>query len=383
MTGGGAKPRQPAAAAGGASAAPQPPTSARQTSFPGQGHSLAPQPTYDSEVKLLTDMGFGAAAARSALQASGGDVERAITKLSEGGGLGATGPPQPPADAPTPGFSPEAMAAAAEATAADLSLLGDRLSAMPAGGACLQLLRKLIGNVRDSPAEPKFRKIRLSNAKIASALGGRAEAIALLCACGFTLDATGEFAEIADAAAMDAPALEWACCSLDSAVAQAANGGPPVPRGPSEIKVLVAPEGGTATRLQDEVGEDYYALTPAEIKAIMDANAARVRRTTALPARFACTLCPDHLAPGCSPVGWAVALDLPPAALLWARLRKRQCRTCLLPRTPPLALRTCPCTSLDAVLSLIPLLDPHAAPASPLAPRPPSFAWSSALRRIG
>ena len=53
----------------------------------------------------------------------------------------------------------------------------------------------------------------------------------------------------------------------------AANGGPPVPPGPTDVKVLVAPE-GQPMRF-DEVGDDFYALTPAEAKAIMEANAAK------------------------------------------------------------------------------------------------------------
>ena len=70
--------------------------------------------------------------------------------------------------------------------------------ALPGGEAAL--LRKLVGNVRDAPAEPKFRRVRLSNLKIAAARGCL-EPLALLAACGFTLDATGEHAEMADAAA--------------------------------------------------------------------------------------------------------------------------------------------------------------------------------------
>lgn len=281
MQGGNARARVPAASQASSGTTPR---GGGSTAFPGEGRSLAPPPAYDEEVALLGEMGFGAEAARSALRTSGGDVERAIEQLSlSGGSNGAAAAPTSPSSSSSSsqqpqqqlpaGPSPAALAAAADATSADIVRLGDNLSALPAGGACLQLIRKLVGNVRDSPNEPKFRKVRLSNPKIGAALGGRPDAFALLCACGFTLDGSGEYAEMGDAAALDASALEWACASLDSAVAQAAAGGPPVPIGPSDVKVLVAPEGGAMR--QPEVGEDFFALTPAEAKAIMDANAAR------------------------------------------------------------------------------------------------------------
>ena len=43
--------------------------------------------------------------------------------------------------------------------------------------------------------------------------------------------------------------------------------------GPSDVKVLM-PAQGVPMRF-DEVGEDFYALTPAEAKALMDASAAK------------------------------------------------------------------------------------------------------------
>lgn len=282
MAGGGARARAPAqptrSASSSADTTPRGSASASAGgSFSGPGYSLAPPPSYDAEVAQLTQMGFAADAARAALRQSGGDLERAVEHLSISADGGSAGqPPPPPAAASTPmglSLSPAAIAAAVEATAADIPRLSDHLSAVPAGGTCLQLLRKLVGNVRDAPSEAKFRKVRLSNAKIAAALGGRPEAMAFLCACGFTLDETGEHAEMGDAAASNAAVLASACETLDAAVAQAANGGPPVPIGPVDLKVLVAPEGGRIR--QPEVGEDFFALTPAEAKAIMDANAAR------------------------------------------------------------------------------------------------------------
>ena len=248
-------------------------TAQPQQAFPGVGHSLAPPPSYENEVKLLVEMGFGANAARSALQKCNGEVERAIGLLSEGGGA-ASGPPDIADPPPQAGVGAAATAAMARATVSDIPALCEALASIPsAGGTALQLLRKLVGNVRDAPADPKYRKVRLTNPKISAALGGRLEAFARLAACGFKLDQTGEHAEMGEATAADAPALEWACVSLDEAVTMAANGGPPVPPGPTDVKVLVAPE-GQPMRF-DEVGDDFYALTPAEAKAIMEANAAK------------------------------------------------------------------------------------------------------------
>ena len=282
MAGGGGPARAPSRPS---SAAVAPPTSHSLSAptpggaFSGPGHSLAPPPSYNQEVGMLVEMGFDAAAARAALQKCGGNVEDAIGRLSDRGAAPAA--PVPVSD-PTQ-VSREAAAAMARACANDIPRLCEGLSAVPGSGTSLQMLRKLVGNVRDAPAEAKFRRVRLTNAKISAALGGRVDSFALLAACGFQLDASGEHAEIGDAAAADADALEWACVSLDQAVTMAANGGPPVPNGPMDVKVLVAPP-GQPMRF-DEVGEDFYALTPAEAKAIMDANAARRAKDARLMTR--------------------------------------------------------------------------------------------------
>jgi len=200
-------------------------------------------------------------------------VEGAITVLSEGGG-----PPAAPPAAPVEVTDPNAVSAAAASamravSSSDVTPLCEALASVPGGGGSLTLLRKLVGNVRDAPTDPKYRKVRLTNPKIAAALAGRVPAYALLAACGFVLDETGEHALIGEAAAADGAALEWACVSLDNAVTMAANGGPPVPTGPFDEKVLVAPA-GQPMRF-DAVADDFYALTGAEAKAMMEANAAR------------------------------------------------------------------------------------------------------------
>ena len=222
---------------------------------------------------MLSEMGFEGNAARAALQAVVGDVEQAISRLTEGGAPLVDVSSGPAAGAGGAAVGAAAAAAMARASAGEIPQLCEALSAVPGGGGALSLLRKLVGNVRDAPNEAKYRRVRLSNAKISGALGGRTEAYALLGACGFVLDGSGEHAEIDDNAAADAPSLEWACVCLDKGVSDAANGGPPVPEGPCDIKVLVA-GAGEAMRFE-EVGDDFYALTPAEVKAILDASAAR------------------------------------------------------------------------------------------------------------
>lgn len=47
-----------------------------------------------------------------------------------------------------------------------------------------------------------------------------------------------------------------------------------MPTGPLDVKVLVAPDGGGPMRF-DEVGDDFYQITPAEAKALMDLAAAK------------------------------------------------------------------------------------------------------------
>lgn len=233
LAGGGVANRAPRATAAATTAAP------RQLDkelglFPGQGHSLAPQPSFSAEVAMLEEMGFAAAAAREALAQCSGNVERAVELLSSSAVTGAAAAAEPP---PQSAVSATAAAAAAAATPADVEAFATRLSAVPQGGASLQMVRKLVGNVRDAPSEPKFRKVRLTNPKVMSALGGRVDSIALLAACGFRLDASTEHAEMSDESAADAARLAAACDALDAAIALAAAGGPPVPEGPDDIKV--------------------------------------------------------------------------------------------------------------------------------------------------
>ena len=78
---------------------------------------------------------------------------------------------------------------------------------------------------------------------------------------------------MSEAYASEASALEAACLVLDDAIACVASGGPPVPIGPNDIKVLRAPEG--RPMVFDEVGDDFYQISAAEAKALMDMAAAK------------------------------------------------------------------------------------------------------------
>jgi len=252
-------------------------------SFPGPGYVAAnPQATYAQEIRMLCEMGFSEGVATRALVASEGEIERAVELLSsgqvgggDGGGVSTSSaqPPPPPPGA-ADGVPPlEMLMEAATATAEDIPMLATRLSGMRGGGNALSLVRKLVGNVQASPAEAKFRQVRLTNQKITERLGGSVEAYALLLACGFALGDDGTHATMGDESAADGAALEVRCHLLDEAIAIAQSGGPPVPVGPEDIKVLVVPE-GKPMRFE-EVGDDYYQITPAEAKALMDLNAAK------------------------------------------------------------------------------------------------------------
>ena len=275
VTGAAARPRAPVPP--GVSKAAEP---AARSSFPGQGHLAAPpESAYAAQIQMLREMGFEGGAATRALEKSSGDVERAVELLSPtDGGAAAAAPP------PEVGVaSPWVLSAAAEVGAPDAPALAAALSGMRGGGAALGLIRKLVGNVRDAPSDSKFRRVRLTNPKIAATLAGRVEALCLLSACGFALGASGEAAEMTDASAADAAALEAACGVLDDAIACAAAGGPPVPVGPTDIKVLVPSEGRPMTF--DEVSDDFYQISGAEAKAIMEMNAARRKDEETLKTR--------------------------------------------------------------------------------------------------
>ena len=127
---------------------------------------------------LLQEMGFDAAAAKRALQASGGEVEAAIEMLASGCAPPAAQPQQSAQQSGTGGMGGEGgeggiSAAEAvrviEATQVPHGAEG-RLRAMEAaletlvlagGSAAVPLLLKLMSNIAAQPEEPKFRKVRL------------------------------------------------------------------------------------------------------------------------------------------------------------------------------------------------------------------------------
>lgn len=253
----------------------------------------------EASVALCVEMGFDAASAREALSSKAGNVQAAIELLASGFHASqptpppATPPPpeaaSPPLAGPAPVFVrvavPEEMearlAAAHEAAAA---LAADGASALPA----LALLKKLLVNILSAPEDPKFRRVRLSNPKIAAALGAGAAAHALLQLCGFELaaaapgqaDAPAEAVTMGDAAAFAAAALEE-CVAL---VSQAEEWAAQAEAGPSDIRVLYAPDGCGAARVHD-MGEDFYKLTADDAKAMVAAAAARRGRVDVLQTR--------------------------------------------------------------------------------------------------
>ena len=315
-----------------ASAAMVPPARARS-----EPASQAPgSQAYSQAVQMLRDMGFDGRAASTALDASDGDLELAVAMLSSDGGTGpavdlsdpaaeaaaaraaaaagsrhgggggrAAAPSSPPRAPSSParapsagaapaaaGFSPEAIVTAAalasSAPFSETTSLAASLGARgPEGVAALSLLAKLFGNVRDAPTEPKFRKVRLSNPKIAAALSGGDEALVLLFLGGFAPTEDAEYAEMAEAEAAE-PTRRAAICEAVGAALAAATAPPPL--GPVDIKarcccairplpvarcptfpplrrqVLVPSE---TPHTMPELPPDFYNITAAEAKALI------------------------------------------------------------------------------------------------------------------
>eukprot|EP00608_Synchroma_pusillum_P001020 CAMPEP_0198430806 /NCGR_PEP_ID=MMETSP1452-20131203/15757_1 /TAXON_ID=1181717 /ORGANISM="Synchroma pusillum, Strain CCMP3072" /LENGTH=400 /DNA_ID=CAMNT_0044151259 /DNA_START=18 /DNA_END=1218 /DNA_ORIENTATION=- len=88
------------------------------------------------------------------------------------------------------------------------------------GGVALRTLKKLIENVANNPAEPRFRAINLDNRaikqKVTSLVGG----LALLKACGFAKDPEENRLVMPDEAAVDGAFLSATVAKLAQAIAQ-------------------------------------------------------------------------------------------------------------------------------------------------------------------
>ena len=169
-------PRRPAPAqAGGAAAGLQPKFSCGGAVGGGGGGGGGGSAVSDAHVALLQEMGFDAAAAKRALQASGGEVEAAIEMLASGRAPQAAQPQLSAQQSGTGGMGGEGGVSAAEAvrvieaTQVPHGAEG-RLRAMEAaletlvlagGSAAVPLLLKLMSNIAAQPEEPKFRKVRL------------------------------------------------------------------------------------------------------------------------------------------------------------------------------------------------------------------------------
>mmetsp|Transcript_18412 Transcript_18412/g.60199 ORF Transcript_18412/g.60199 Transcript_18412/m.60199 type:complete len:422 (+) Transcript_18412:900-2165(+) len=253
---------------------------------PGPAPAAAPAPAVsDESVAVCVEMGFDAASARTALAASGGDVEAAISLLASG----AIGPDISPAAPPPAVAAPAAEVLRVDVPAdsgARLAAAHEAASLLAADGAAaapaLGLLSKLVANVLGAPAEPKYRKVRLSNPKIAAALGASPAAHALLQLCGFRLAEGGDFAELAEVEAADTGALEE-CAAL---LAQAEEWATHAEAGPSDVRVFFAPDGAAAARPAD-LGDDFYRLTADDAREMVAAASARREREGVLQTRAA------------------------------------------------------------------------------------------------
>jgi len=237
----------------------------------------------DTQVGLLVEMGFEAAAARRALVATGNEVEAAIELLSSGTPMAVETTPIPtqqPAAADgvqealrvvqaTTAPSDEGLRRAMEASLEQLVLAG--------GSIAVPLLLKLVSNIAAQPGEAKFRKVRLSNPKIAASVCDISPAApALLALCGFTSAGDGESVSMPDEAAAEVGRLSEAVALLQTWADLPPGSLPPPPRGPTDFCVLVnSEEPSSMGSLAGSLPDNFYELTPAEVKAMAQASAAR------------------------------------------------------------------------------------------------------------
>jgi len=124
-----------------------------------------------SDVASLVAMGFSAEQACAALEAAGGDVDRAVERLLQGDDEDAAGPP--PVD-------PASRQARILAASTELKALG------ASAAAAAQTLRTILANV--DKADAKYRRIRLANSRFHETCGRFAAALRLLEATGFERD---------------------------------------------------------------------------------------------------------------------------------------------------------------------------------------------------
>jgi len=172
----------------------------------------------------------------------------------------------------------------------------------------IQLLIKLVANVAANPTEPKYRRVRLTNQKLAAAFGGRPHALELLQLVGFRIGTQigggdgaghggdgagadgdgagvagagggaggggdggdGDSAVMSESDASDTDLLSaWA-----SLLAEAEANAKDVALGPSNIKVMHAAENNAAPRTED-LPADFFSLTAEEARSLVAAAHAR------------------------------------------------------------------------------------------------------------
>ena len=158
------------------------------------------------------------------------------------------------------------------------------------GRAAATVLAKLAGNVLGAPDEPKYRRVRLTNPRIAAAVEGRPRR----CGCSDSSASSSTrrrrdgdddacFVAMADAAAHDEATLLCAHKALDALLrgdaAAIAGAAPPPPRlapapiGPVDVKVIRASD--ERANKVDALPDDFYEVSGAEAKAAVAAAAAK------------------------------------------------------------------------------------------------------------
>lgn len=152
-------------------------------------------------------------------------------------------------EAPTPA----AAAAAAEPTDhpayEPVSVAVSQLASDPSGIAAAEVLARLLSNVVAAPAEPKFRRVRLSNPRVQSAVVDVSGGVELLLACGFEIvfEEGAAEQEAGQEAATEGRAGQQPVgilgCSSTAVCRAVPIGGQPAHSAPSSPCTLTAPTG--------------------------------------------------------------------------------------------------------------------------------------------
>jgi len=279
-----------------------------------------PSPTADpTVVDQLVAMGFDRDASTHALVAAAGSVDGAVELLSSqheashgadgsagdvgGGGASRTNvasaapsapiaqrdAPAPPAPASSPG-PPQVEPSAADARAAVDELCAAAAAGAPAVATGLALLHRVLGNLASNPSEPKYRRLRRTNAKIGEMLCASPQFERVLGACGFAADASGEFLDFPAPGGAHAAACVEVVRGTHRAVSSAlvTTAGTPPAGAPAESRsaaVYVLDGSSLAAAATFDVPDEFFEMDSAEAKALLASSARQRQESSVLRTR--------------------------------------------------------------------------------------------------